>query len=89
MFVFKLTLLITIFYGMLYSMLDPGDFGFKEKIDPFYFSLTTMTSVGYGDFSPKTTRAKMLVMSQQIILLFEVALISLYAITKNKRLARV
>jgi hypothetical protein len=45
----------------------PRDFGFKSPVDPFYFSFTTMSSVGYGDFSPKTNRAKMIVMSQQVI----------------------
>tara|TARA_B110000305_G_C19414040_1_gene626999 strand:- start:1479 stop:1691 length:213 start_codon:yes stop_codon:yes gene_type:complete len=70
-------------------MLDPTEFGFKEKIDPWYFSLTTMTSVGFGDFSPKTTRAKLLVMSQQTLLLFEMILLAVYAITKNKSMARI
>jgi hypothetical protein len=44
----------------LYSMMDPEEFGFKTAIDPYYFSFTTMSSVGYGDLSPKTDRAKML-----------------------------
>lgn len=58
-------LLVALVYGMLYSMMRPGDFGFKSPLDPFYFSFTTMSSVGYGDFSPKTDRAKMVVMTQQ------------------------
>jgi voltage-gated potassium channel len=44
-------------------------YGFKSPLDPFYFSFTTMSSVGYGDFSPKTDLAKMIVMSQQIFIL--------------------
>ena len=87
--VFKITLMITLFYGMLYAMLDPSEFGFKERIDPWYFAWTTMTSVGFGDFSPKTTRAKLLVMSQQTLLLFEITLLAVYAITKNKSMARI
>lgn len=87
--VFKITLMITLFYGMLYCMLDPSEFGFKERIDPWYFAWTTMTSVGFGDFSPKTTRAKLLVMSQQTLLLFEITLLAVYAITKNKSMARI
>jgi hypothetical protein len=91
--VFKITLMIAIMitslYGLLYSMLDPTEFGFKEKIDPWYFSLTTMTTVGFGDFSPKTTRAKLLVMSQQTLLLFEMILLAVYGVTKNKSMARI
>jgi len=60
-------LLVALVYGVLYSMMRREDFGFKSPVDPFYFSFTTMSSVGYGDFSPKTNRAKMIVMSQQVI----------------------
>ncbi len=49
--------------------MNPTDFGFKDKIDPYYFSFTTFSTVGYGDYSPKTRRAKMLVMSQQLLLM--------------------
>tara|TARA_Y100000389_G_C17399738_1_gene484628 strand:+ start:45 stop:290 length:246 start_codon:yes stop_codon:yes gene_type:complete len=60
-------LLVALVYGILYSMMRPEDFEFKSLVDPYYFSFTTMSSVGYGDFSPKTTRAKVLVMTQQAI----------------------
>lgn len=60
--------LIAIIYGMLYSMMQPAEFGFKKIIDPFYFSFTTMSTVGYGDFSPKSDRAKLLVMTQHMTL---------------------
>tara|TARA_B110000027_G_scaffold99608_1_gene105281 strand:+ start:880 stop:1170 length:291 start_codon:yes stop_codon:yes gene_type:complete len=63
-------LLITTFiFGFIYSKLDNKHFGFKETIDPYYFSLTTMTTVGYGDYSPKTTTSKLIVMTHQIFLL--------------------
>jgi len=60
---------IVVMYGLLYSMMNPEDFGFKNLIDPYYFSFTTLSSVGYGDFSPKTDLAKAIVMSQQAIML--------------------
>lgn len=64
------TIMIIIFaYGIAYGMMSERDFGFKDWIDPLYFSFTTMTTVGYGDFTPKTRRAKMLVMSQQVLVL--------------------
>lgn len=69
-------LMITLVYGLIYSSIhraDPGAFGFEDGvIDPFYFSFTTMSSVGYGDYSPKTRFAKALVMSQQFLLIGEV-----------------
>ena len=58
-------LLIALVYGILYSMMRPEDFDFKTRLDPFYFSFTTMSSVGYGDILPKSNRAKLLVMTQQ------------------------
>ena len=62
-------ILITLVFGFIYSKLDNKHFGFKEKIDPYYFSFTTMTTVGYGDYSPKTTKSKLIVMAQQAFLL--------------------
>ena len=41
----------TIIYGIVYMVLDKADpnaFGFGSWIDPFYFSFTTMSTVGYG-----------------------------------------
>jgi len=80
--------LITFVFGILYSMLDrmsSKNFGFKSILDPFYFSFTTMSSVGYGDFVPKTDMAKMLVMVQQGILIGEV--ISLLGLEANASLS--
>ena len=66
-------LVITLVYGLLYSQMNPDSFGFTSSLDPFYFAFTTMSTVGYGDISPKTDTAKMLVMSQQIALMGELA----------------
>ena len=68
---FKLVITVALLYGYLYSLMDPEEFGFKSALDPYYFSFTTMSSVGYGDFSPKTERAKMLVMTQQAFIFCE------------------
>jgi hypothetical protein len=64
--------LITIMYGVIYANLDRRHFNFKSVIDPFYFSFTTASSVGYGDIVPQTTKAKMLVMTQQLLMLSEI-----------------
>ena len=61
-------LLVALVYGVLYSKMRPEDFNFKTMLDPYYFSFTTMSSVGYGDLTPKTNRAKLVVMTQQALL---------------------
>lgn len=66
---FVVLIIVTVVYGLAYEQMDAKDFGFKSKLDPYYFALTTMSSVGYGDFSPKTDNAKLVVMSQQVIIL--------------------
>ena len=79
--------LITFVFGILYSLLDRisnKSFGFKTLLDPFYFSFTTMSTLGYGDFTPKTDTAKMLVMVHQGILIGEV--ISLLGLEANTSL---
>ena len=71
---------ITAFFGfiyMIYNKMNPKAFGFPRGkkasiLDPFYFSMTTMSTVGYGDYGPKDNFAKMLVMAQQGVLLFEI-----------------
>jgi len=68
-----ITLTITLVYGYLYSQMK-DDFGFTgDPLDPYYFSLMTMSTVGYGDFSPKTQRAKALVITHNTIILAEIA----------------
>ncbi|AET43568.1 hypothetical protein MPWG_00078 [Micromonas pusilla virus PL1] len=69
---FKLVITVALLYGYLYSLMEPEEFGFKTALDPYYFSFTTMSSVGYGDFSPITGRAKMLAMTQQAFIFGEI-----------------
>ena len=70
-----IALIITLVYGYLYSTMKE-DFGFSDDpLDPYYFSLMTMSTVGYGDFSPKTRRAKALVMTHHTVILVELATI--------------
>lgn len=80
--------LITFVFGILYMMLDKvsnKNFGFKTMLDPFYFSFTTMSTVGYGDYSPKTDMAKFLVMIHQGLLIGEI--ISLLGLETNSSLS--
>lgn len=59
---------VVIVYGVLYSQLPKDSFNFKDPIDPYYFSMTTISTVGLGDLKPKTTLAKMIVMSQMLMI---------------------
>lgn len=59
---------LSIVFGFIYSHF-PDDFGFKDSFDPYYFSFTTMSSVGYGDFLPTTKRSKIIVMVQHFIVM--------------------
>lgn len=67
----KNVIIISLLFGIIYSSLEPGHFDFKSVLDPFYFSFTTMSTVGYGDYIPKTNLAKVLVMCQQSLLFNE------------------
>ena len=64
-----LALSVLVFTLVSYALLDPQDVngldasegpGFERLLNRLYFVLTTMSSVGYGDLSPKTPKAKVL-----------------------------
>jgi len=63
------TLIIIAVYGIVYTILGyMGHLnGFNSFIDGLYFSMTTITTVGFGDVLPKTTLAKIVVMTQQAL----------------------
>lgn len=54
-------------FGLIYSMFPRKDFGFQNAIDPLYFSATVLSTVGFGDFSPKTTGAKLAVTTHMVL----------------------
>ena len=76
---------ITLIYGIIYYYLTRGEndhFNGLDSnstiIDCFYFSFTTFSTVGYGDISPKSTLARCLVVSHQMIMLMDlISLINL------------
>jgi hypothetical protein len=82
--VFLITMVFRLFYFLIDKM-NPKSFGFKTMLDPFYFSFTTMSTVGYGDYSPKTDMAKMLVMVHQGLLIGEI--ISLLGLEANSSMS--
>jgi hypothetical protein len=69
-------LLIGILWGFIYSalnFLEPGSFTYNEsdtvkETSVFaYFSLVTLTTLGYGDVAPLTARARAFAVTEAII----------------------
>ena len=63
----NLQLRLKIFFGVLVVTMVSGTLGFMyiEKLtlsDAFYFSIVTISTVGYGDIHPATKAGKFLVM---------------------------
>jgi hypothetical protein len=52
--------LISVLFGFLYQ-LTTVDYGpYRSGISPWYFSVVTLTTLGYGDAFPASTGAKIL-----------------------------
>lgn len=69
--------IIAIIYGFIYFFIKGnnnfnGLTEYSTLIDCLYFSFTTTSTVGYGDISPKSQIAKIIVITHQIILLSEI-----------------
>jgi hypothetical protein len=77
-----LALLWAFFYALLES-LAPGSFSIARPDDRepnlfyplLYFSFTTLTTVGFGDIAPITDQAKSLVIVEQLVGVFFVAVV--------------
>ena len=54
------------------GMDDEKDTFMVKIFKRFYFSMTTMSTVGYGDISPKSIKARFLVIIHFIFVLFEI-----------------
>ena len=61
---FMLTALVTLGFGFAYRSVDI-DYGAHEtEVSPWYFSVVTLTTLGFGDVLPKSVAAQVLVMVQ-------------------------
>lgn len=59
-----MTVMVALLFGVLYSMVDI-DYGSNQTaLSPFYFSVVTITTLGYGDVLPASLAAQILVMIQ-------------------------
>lgn len=65
----SLSLIAFLAYGdWIISKLDPNNFyALKTKWDAVYFTITTMSTVGYGDIHPQSQLARLWVVSQIVI----------------------
>jgi len=67
-------LFISMIFAEIYYRMDSNsngeDFGFDESLDSYYFSIVTSSSVGYGDYLPKTRRAKIAVIVHILTMFF-------------------
>ncbi len=69
---------------ILVARIDPGAFNLPSSpgapavmngFNAFYFSFTTLSTVGYGDFTPVSRGARMLAVTEAIVGLFYVAVL--------------
>ena len=58
-FLFIVLTLVTIFGSLIYLIEDPKD-GFTSIPKSIYWSIVTLTTVGYGDISPKTNLGQLI-----------------------------
>ncbi len=81
-------ILINAIFALLYlaggnclNNAHPGSFA-----DAFFFSVQTLSTVGYGDISPKTTFANLIVLVQAIVGLLVVAIVTGLSFTRFTKL---
>ncbi|MCR9162721.1 MAG: pentapeptide repeat-containing protein [Nannocystaceae bacterium] len=61
------TAMVAVFFGLGYLFVDV-DFGDNQTLlSPFYFSLVTITTLGYGDVLPRSMSAQVMVMAEVAI----------------------
>ena len=57
-------LVLIVFFFINHYILTPDDFNgghtIKTKLDTLYHTMVTHASIGYGDISPKSSRARIL-----------------------------
>lgn len=76
---------LVVVYGFIYTALGSdhlNSFG-DSPIDGWYFALTTSSTVGYGDITPKTPLSKLVIMTQQFLTLFVSSILVLSSITSD------
>jgi hypothetical protein len=75
---------IVVSFGVLYTLGNNMNVPFKHWFDPIYFSVVSANSIGFGDYVPVTTYAKVLVSIQAMFFLSFVVLFLNFFSTKVK-----
>ena len=74
--VMSFNLVVIFIYAIIYQQIKTQFYGLDDDssfIDCLYFSFTIQSTVGFGEIGPKTKIAKIIVMSQQLILISELS----------------
>ncbi len=80
------TALITVVYGFLFRMVEVDYGDYETWLSPFYFSLVTLTTLGYGDVVPASLGAQVVAMSEVVLgYLMLGGLISIFATKMARR----
>jgi voltage-gated potassium channel len=84
--IFTLFAIVFIFSGLIYQVEHPvNPSSFKTFLDAFYFSIFTMTTVGYGDVTPSSESGRLLTV---LMVLIGIALIPVQLSDLFKRLVK-
>ncbi len=59
--------IVTIFFGAAYQQVDIDYGGAPTWLSPYYFSLVTLTTLGYGDVLPSSVPAQAMVMAEVVV----------------------
>jgi hypothetical protein len=81
-------MLITGFAAVFYAVNRDGTElpGLDTRVDALYFTVTTLSTVGFGDIVPKSQNARILVMIQMVVdLIFVVVAIRVFAAAAMRR----
>jgi voltage-gated potassium channel len=82
---FTLFAIVFVFSGLVYQIEHPSNPKFHNFLDAFYFSIFTMTTVGYSDVMPKSDAGKL---TTVLMVLTGIALIPVQLSELFKRLIR-
>ena len=69
-------LVITFIYAIVYQQIKDQFYGLDSDssfLDCLYFSFTIQSTVGFGEIGPKTKTAKLIVMTQQLVVISELS----------------
>ena len=81
-----LTGIIVLFFAGLYTLVDIDYGDYETPLSPIYYSIVTLTTLGYGDSLPASTAAQIVASCQAIV--GYVALGGLLGILANKMVRR-